>query len=199
MFNWEIIGHKKIIHFLETCIQRDNLSQGYLFYGPKSIGKHTLIRRFILNLMCFNADENKSEIPCMRCEQCRQINKNIHSDVMWIKKEADKKNITVEQIRNLQESLAVHSFFKLYKIAVIENAENLSLAAANALLKTLEEPTSKTILILLAERINRLPKTVLSRVQKIKFLAVSQKEIYDNLLELGAERELANCLAKIQC
>jgi len=179
---WNIIGHNKITHFLEQAIKNGSLSHAYLFYGPRQIGKRTLVKKFILNLMCYSADSSKSNIPCEECDQCRQIKKNIHPDVTLIKKEKDKKDITVEQIRELQDKLAVHSFFKNYKIAVIENVEQMNLASANALLKTLEEPTKKTILILTSQNVNKIPKTVLSRVQKIKLLPVSTREIFDHLL-----------------
>lgn len=196
-FNWQIIGHNKITHFLEQAIKNGSLSHAYLFYGPKSIGKKTLVKKFILNLMCYSSDPNKSNIPCEECDQCRQIKKNIHPDVTWIKKENDKKDITVEQIRELQDKLAVHSFFKNYKIAVIENVEQMNLASANALLKTLEEPTKKTILILTSQNVNKIPKTVLSRVQKIKLLPVSTKEIFDHLIKHELTREHANHLANL--
>ena len=140
--NWNIIGHNKITSFLETGIKNDKLSHAYLFHGPKSIGKKTLTKQFILNLLCHTENPEKPEIPCLNCDSCRQTQKNANPDVIWIKKEADKKNITVEQIRELEGKLSIHSFFKSYKIAVIENAEDMNLASANALLKTLEEPTS---------------------------------------------------------
>lgn len=195
MFTWNIIGHKKITDFLESAIQNDKLSHAYLFYGPKQIGKKTLVKRFIQNLMCYHDNPQKKQMACEVCDQCVQIKKNIHPDITWLKKEADKKDITVEQIRDLQDILSVHSFFKNYKVAVIENAEQLNLASANALLKTLEEPTKKTILILTAQNINNIPKTVLSRVQKIKLLPVPAKEIYDYLLAREVARDQARNLA----
>ncbi len=195
--NWNIIGHQKIISLLESGIQHNKLSHAYLWYGPKSIGKKTLVKQFILNLLCYNDDPNKEKIPCLDCDSCRQTQKGNNPDVIWLKKEADKKNITVEQIRDLEDKLLVHSFFKSYKIAIIENAEDMNLASANALLKTLEEPSKKTILILLAQKIDELPKTILSRTQKIKFLPVANKEIYQYLLSQKVEREHARELANL--
>jgi len=197
MFDWQIIGHSKITHLLESAINNDALSHAYLFHGPKSIGVRTLIKKFILNLMCYNDDPTKPTIPCHECDHCRQIEKNIHPDIIWIKKEKDKKDITVEQIRELQDKLAVHSFFKNYKIAVIENADQMNLASANALLKTLEEPTAKTIIILTSQHITQLPKTILSRVQSIKLLPVPTKEIYDHLISQPTDREHARHLANL--
>ena len=193
---WNIIGHNSITDLLESAIKNDKLSHAYLFYGPKSIGKKTLVKKFIENLMCYDDDKNKKEIPCEKCNACSQIQKNLHSDITWLKKEKDKKDITVEQIRQLEEKLSVSSFFKSYKIAIIENAEQMNLASANALLKTLEEPTKKTIIILITSQISKIPKTILSRTQKIKLLSVPNKIIYDHLISQKIDHshslELAN-------
>ncbi len=197
MFNWQIIGHQKITHFLENAIQNDALNHAYLFYGPKQVGKKTLVKRFILSLMCYTDNPHKSQIPCEVCNQCQQIKKNVHPDVFWIEKENDKKDITVEQIRELRHKLSRYSFFKSYKIAIIKDAEQMNLASANALLKTLEEPAKRTILILISQNIERIPKTVLSRVQKIKLLPVPTKEIFDYLIKQGEDRMRAKYVASV--
>jgi len=194
--HWNLIGHSHITNYLENAIQNDQLSHAYLFYGPKSIGKKTLVMQFIKNLMCYDNDSSKKNIPCQSCDTCKSIEKNLHPDIYKIKKEIDKKNITVEQIRLLEEKLSVHSFLKGYKIAILENVEDLNPASANALLKTLEEPTSKTILILTAQSIKTLPKTIISRVQKIKLLPVSADEIYKNL-EIQTDSLKARHLSKL--
>ncbi len=197
MFNWEIIGHENITDFLELSIKNDKLVHAYLFCGSKQLGKKTLVKKFTQNLMCYFSKNSSDEIPCGKCEHCKQIQKNIHPDVIWLKKEVDKKNITVEQIRNLEKKLSVHSFFKSYKIAIIENAENLNLASANALLKTLEEPTKRTIIILIADKIKNIPTTVLSRTQKIKFLPVNKKDIYNYLIAQNLDSNQAINLSNI--
>ena len=196
MFNWNIIGHQNIINFLEQEIINKNLVHAYLFYGPKQIGKKTLAKKFIQSLMCYSAGQREM-LPCGKCEHCRQILKNVHPDVFWFKKEASKKDISIEQIRQLQNNLGVHSFFKSYKIAVIEDADQMNLASANALLKTLEEPTLKTILILITEHLNRLPKTIISRSQKIKFSPVANEEIFDYLVNQNIDRHKARDLSNL--
>ncbi len=197
MFIWNIIGHQKITRFLESAIVNDKLVHAYLFYGPKQIGKKTLTKKFIQILMCYFDSKEKKEIPCHFCDHCQQIEKNIHPDIFWLRKESDKKDINIEQIRDLQNNLAVHSFFKSYKVAVIENAEQMNLASFNALLKTLEEPTPKTIIILITHQIGKIPKTVLSRSQKIKFLPVPSEEIYNYLVKQNVDREQAKHLSSL--
>jgi len=197
MFSWNIIGHKAITTFLEAAIKNHKLSHAYLFYGIRQLGKKTLVKKFIQSILCYEQNPKSPQIPCDVCEHCLEIHKNTHSDIFWLKKETDKKEISVEQIRELQNNLALHSFFKSYKIGIIEEAENLNAASANALLKTLEEPSRKVILILIANKLNRLPPTIVSRVQKIKLLSVANKEIYDYLVSVGESREEAKILAHL--
>lgn len=196
MFFWHLIGHQKITNYLELAITHHNLSQAYLFYGPKQIGKKTLVKKFIQNILCYQAHPEKENWPCDSCSHCEHLQKNIHPDIIWLKKESDKKEISIEQIRALQEHLAAHAFFKSYRIAVIEQAELLSPAAANALLKTLEEPAKNVLLILIANQLN-LPLTILSRVQKIKMMPVPLAAIYDHLVLEQVDRDQARDLAHV--
>lgn len=197
MFDWQLVGHQEITNFLEKTIVNQKLAHGYLFYGQKQLGKKTLVKKFIQNIFCYADDPQKKTLPCGICHNCQQILKNNHPDVIWLKKESDKKEITIEQIRTLQTTLTTYSFFKSYKIAVIENIENLNDNAANAFLKTLEEPHKKIILILIANNLNKVPATIISRVQKIKLLPVPAKQIYNFLLNSGKNHEEARILAKI--
>ncbi len=190
--NFDIIGHKNIIDFLRTSVKNDRLAHAYLFFGPHGVGRKKVARNFILSLFCEN--ENK---PCLRCRSCSQIIKNIHPDISKLKRDTEKKNISVEQVRELLERLSMGSFLNSYKIAVIEGAEDLSAGAANALLKTLEEPTPKTILILISNSLNSFPETIRSRCQVIKFLPVAEREIFDYLKNRGLSRSEAEDLAHL--
>ena len=138
-------------------------------------------------------------MPCEGCVFCQQLNKGIHPDVFYLKKEDDKKNISVEQVREMQKFLSLTSFLNSYKIAMIINAQELSEAAQNALLKILEEPSSKTILILLAEDYNFLLPTIVSRCQLVKFRPLNGDKIFHYLLSLGASREQAKILNLLCC
>lgn len=201
--NWKIIGHRNITEYLGNSIVNGRLAHAYLFYGAKNLGKKEMAMRFIQALLCHeNQKENGKidweKIPCGECHFCREIGKKSHPDFFWLEKEAGDKNISVEQIRELKEKLSAKSFFKSYKVAVISGAEEMSTAAANALLKVLEEPLGRTIIILVAERIDKMPKTIISRSQKIKFLSVNRKEVYDFLVkEKNINREAAWHIATI--
>ena len=199
--NWQVIGHKHITSYLEQAIISDRLVHAWLFHGPRMIGKKKLAKQFSKTLLCYQGQENKDgleNIPCNECEQCVEFDKKIHPDFFTVEKGKQDKNISVEQIRELKTKLSSKSLFKSYKVAIIYDADSLSLSASNALLKTLEEPLGKTIIILIAEKISILPKTILSRTQKIKFLPVAQKEIYEYLIkERKVEHDLALNLASL--
>jgi DNA polymerase-3 subunit delta' len=166
-----IIGHKKNIYFLQKSIDNNKLSHAYLFYGPAHLGKTTIAMDFLFKILCEQGGK------CGKCVHCQQLEKNIHLDVYFINKEENKKNITIEQIRILQEKIIKRSFYGSYKIILINQADDLSVEASNCLLKSLEEPNPKTIFILISENIKSLPETIISRTQILKFLPVSTEEI----------------------
>lgn len=201
-FNWPVIGHQGIVRYLQHCLEAGNIAQAYLFTGPAHLGKRFLAEILVNSLICKNFHEKNSEfVPCGVCECCRQLANRVHPDVYWLKREVNdksdklKKNISIEQIRELQNKLNLCSFLNSFKIAVVDGAETLSLDAANSLLKTLEEPTKNTVIILLAENIAWLPKTIVSRCQTLKFLPVAAQEIFDHLLALKVERKKAKLLS----
>jgi DNA polymerase III subunit delta' len=195
--NWQIIGHQNILEYLENSIINGRLAHAYLFYGPKNVGKKETAMRFIQALLCYEHQKEESRadlntVPCGQCEFCREISKKIHPDFFWLEKMAGDKNISVEQVREIKDKLSARSFFKSYKVAIVSGAEDLSLSAANALLKVLEEPLGRTIIILIAERLDVLPKTIISRSQKIRFLPVAKNKIYEFLVkEKNVNREAA--------
>ncbi|NUM25416.1 MAG: DNA polymerase III subunit delta' [Candidatus Buchananbacteria bacterium] len=200
---WPIIGHSNIVTYLQNSLANKNLAHAYLFVGPDHLGKATVAKLFTHALVCHNFDQHKGSLPCGECPGCRQAIQEIHPDIYWLKREINektgklKKNISIEQIRELQSKLNLRSFLNSYKVAVISDAQTLSLEAANALLKGLEEPSAKTVLILLSNTSSRLPKTIVSRCQVIKFRPVSDKEIIDYLTSIKVERKKAKTLTAV--
>lgn len=189
--NWGVVGNRNIVEFLQKNIANENLAHAYLFIGPERIGKKMVAESFIKALFC----TDKNSRPCGKCNNCQQVGRGVHPDIFYVSKNDDKKNISIEQIRELQGKLSLGSFANSYKIALIDGADNLSIEAANSLLKTLEEPTRKTILILIAQRVKALPETIFSRCQVFKFLSVAEKEIFNYLVSRGASRGEAENLA----
>lgn len=199
--NWQIIGHQKITSYLENTLLNGRLAHAFLFYGQKQLGKREVARQFAKAILCYEKKSTKDNInnntPCEKCESCLEFDKKTHPDFYWITKASTDKNIGVGQIRELKNSLANRSFFNSYKVAVVDGAHELSMGAANGLLKTLEEPLGKTVIILIAEKLNSLPATIISRTQKIKFLPVAKKDIYDFLMTKNLDRDLVLHVANL--
>lgn len=177
-WNWPIIGHKNIVKFLKKSIENNKISHAYLFYGPTNVGKKTLASFFAQSLIC----ESEDKKPCLKCQNCFEFLKNIHPDVIWLRKEKEKKNISIDQIRDLKEKLIQSGFTNSYKIVIIVNAEEMTIEAANSFLKILEEPPAKSLIILIANSLKNIPKTIVSRCQLIKFSLIKREEIFDFLL-----------------
>ncbi len=198
---WPVAGHENVRRFLSKSIESGKVSHAYLFVGPRNVGKKTMASHFISSLLCHG--EKAAVSPCGNCFGCKQFARNIHPDVFFVKRERDekaekmKKNISVEQMRELQNKLNMGSFLNSYKAALIEEAEALSLSAANSLLKTLEEPAKKTVLILLAETISSVIPTVVSRCQVVRFYPVAKEDIYRYLLDRGSERKQVDEFASL--
>jgi DNA polymerase-3 subunit delta' len=120
--------------------------------------------------LCAGTDK----LPCEKCSPCINSTRGTHPDYIELTKDPDQQNIGIEQIREQVISrLQLSSFLNSYKIAIITSAQYLSLEAANALLKTLEEPRQKVIIILVTDELSALPATVVSRCQSFEFFPLS--------------------------
>lgn len=159
--------NKVILGYFMKAIEAGRLAHGYLFYGPQGVGKK--------NTAFWLADFLKTS----------------PFDVLYIVPEEGKKDISIKQIKETRRHLSLSSYNSQYKFAIIDRAELMNSESANALLKTLEEPQDNTILILITTKPDLLPKTIISRLQEIRFRSVSLNEIskgfinkdYVNLLQ----------------
>jgi DNA polymerase-3 subunit delta' len=120
--------------------------------------------------------ESHGERPCGLCRACRRVSARAHPDLSWIAPQEDSRQLRIEQVRELTQELALTSHGGGYKVGVLTPADALNRFAANALLKTLEEPSARTLLILVATSPSRLPPTVLSRCQRLSVRAPTRAE-----------------------
>jgi len=194
-FSWPITGHEAIIKYLQNCLLNNKLNQAFLFWGPRHTGKSTVARYFSQAINCENL--KKSPAPCQKCQNCRQFKKKLFADFYEINLTEAKQDIVIEQIKELQSQLKLKSLLLNYKIAVINDADKLNNVSANALLKTLEEPFSKTIIILIAEDINKILPTIISRCQVVKFNYLKEREVYDYLQKENWKRNEINFVVKL--
>lgn len=192
-----IIGQDNLLKFfdkLAVLSVRRPIGGSYIFLGPEGSGKKTLANLLIAKLLCRAKVDAR---PCGACAACGQLAAKVHSDVFWLSCEDGKKNIAVDDIRGLLRAVGLSSLVHGYKVAVIDQAEKLSRQSANALLKTLEEPNRKTLIILLAGSLSEIPKTVVSRSQVFALRPMEPDKIYDFLVARGHQRSRAKVLASI--
>src|SRR6056297_70203 len=207
--DWHLVGNPKIPEFLSASLENEKVSVSYVFLGPQNLGKTTLAKFFSQSLLCEDRQKNDLVLPCEKCSSCRQMTGNtggeaednlsaLHSDFHLIRREKDKKNISIEQIREFIKILHLSSFLNSYKIGIIKNAEALSSEAGNALLKTLEEPQKKVVIILIASQIENIPETIASRSQILNFYPVAREDVYDYLVKVkGARRSQAKNISHL--
>ncbi len=151
--------------------ERDALAHALLFCGPAGLGKREFAQRFARGLLCAQPVAGDA---CGQCRSCLLLAAGTHPDLVELtfglrKDGMPRSEIVVDQIRGLSARLAMNSQFGGWQIVCIDPADALNPAAANALLKTLEEPSTRTLLILLADAPWRLPQTIRSRCQRVEF------------------------------
>jgi DNA polymerase III subunit delta' len=151
--------------YLYARIEQGSLPHALLLTGIKHIGKLNFAKTFAERLLCQQPNVN----ACGQCRSCQWITAGTHPDLLFIQPEAEGKHIKIEQIRQLIDDVSKTSHQNHYHIVIIEPAETMNIASANALLKTLEEPTQKTLFILVSDQIHLLPATVRSRCQILQF------------------------------
>lgn len=179
---WPKIGNEKAVEFLRRVAEAGQPAQAYVFLGQDDLGKSTIALTFARQLMAASYSGRDE----------------LNADLHILKPEEGKKSISIEQVRELIKFLQLGSFLDSYKIGLIKEADSLTPEAQNALLKTLEEPADKVVLILLASAEEKLLPTILSRAQKLYFQPVPAETIYDYLLAAyRVQRPLAKDLANI--
>jgi DNA polymerase-3 subunit delta' len=204
--DWPLVGNSHIIEFLSKNIAKGAESGSYIFYGAEDLGKTTLAAYFAKTILC--QKRGKENNACGDCPSCLRFNQGAaaenkqinfsHSDLFLVEKAEEKKNISIDQIRDFIRQLSLSSFLNSYKIGIIKDAHFLSLDAANALLKTLEEPKNKVIIILITSNLDNLPLTIISRSQILRFRPVKTDIIYDYLISnCGAKRSVAQNLSRL--
>lgn len=156
---------------LQARRQRGSLPHALLLCGPAGLGKRAFAQRFVRGLLCERAQDGEA---CGQCRSCLLLDAGTHPDAATLsfglrRDGTPRTEIVVEQIRELSARLAMSSQFGGWQVTLIDPADAMNAAAANALLKTLEEPAAQTMLILLADAPWRLPQTIRSRCQRIEF------------------------------
>ncbi|MBM3166427.1 MAG: DNA polymerase III subunit delta' [Chloroflexi bacterium] len=198
---WKTIGQDKAIALIEGSLKTDNLAHAYLFVGPEHIGKTTLALDLARAVNC--QGENK---PCTQCQSCTRISNGKHADIIMLSLDSpdipgddkERTKIGIKKIHYLQNSASLPPYEGKLKIFIIDDAEHLSNEAANCLLKTLEEPPPKVLILLLASDESQLLPTVVSRCQRLELTPASFTDIEEMLLHsVGIDKEKAKLLSRL--
>jgi len=172
-----VIGHQKILDFFNTAVEKDNLSHAYCMVGPDYVGKSSLVKKVCRKLLADNLDQS----PDFKEVKTR-----------------DSQEIRVDQIREARSFVATQPHGKR-KILLIQEGEKMNESAANAFLKTLEEPSEDTIIFVLLTDENSLPDTINSRCQTLYVRPVSQTEIKEYLQEQELDPEVVAEISSTAC
>jgi DNA polymerase-3 subunit delta' len=165
-------GQNQGVTLLQRSLDRGRLAHAYLFTGYQLEELETLSRTLAKTLNCQNPSRGAGGMTmdcCDECLACRKINSETHADVHWVRPESKSRVITIDQMRELMREIQLKPTEAEYKVAVIVGADRLNVQAANAFLKTLEEPPPKSVLILLSREPQRILETILSRCLRLNF------------------------------
>lgn len=163
-----ITGHEQQKDILRRALLKQRIAHAYLFTGPDGVGKRLTALAFARALLCVNGT------GCGDCSSCRKVDHNNHPDIHLLDAEA---TIKIDQIRSLQNELSLRPLEGNYKISLIDGADMLTIGAANALLKTLEEPQPNTLIILLTSHAEKLLPTICSRCQQLPFSRLPKEQL----------------------
>lgn len=183
----EVINQKNTIKTLANALKQNQISHAYLFAGPRGTGKTSVARIMAKALNCQTRKPNEFE-PCNKCESCQEINEGRSMDLIEIDAAS---NRSIDDIRALREIVRVPPIKSKYKVFIIDEAHQLTKEAFNALLKTLEEPPSYIVFILATTEPDKLPATILSRVERYDFKKLSLEDIITRLKYICEQEKIA--------
>jgi DNA polymerase-3 subunit delta' len=203
---WQgILGHDDVAERFRAAIRRERLASTYLFVGPPGIGKKRFARALAKALLCQEIGTDPLA-PCGRCESCRLFDALTHPDLDLVALPKDKSTLPLElfigdkEHRNqdgLCHRIALRPFLGGRKVAIIDDADYFSQESANCLLKTLEEPPPRSLMILIGTSPSKQLPTIRSRSQVVRFQPLAMETVAEILLDTGivADRETAVRLA----
>jgi DNA polymerase-3 subunit delta' len=213
---WPILGHDRPVSMLRRSLREKRLVHAYLFTGPEGVGKRTLALAFAMSLNCQAepaAGQSAPDVPCGLCASCSRISRGTHPDVVEVNletqaqmladtpgkgKSGPAKELKIDIIRDMQSTVGLHPYMGRRRVYIIGDADRLNEEASNCMLKTLEEPPSHTILVLLAPNEDAVLPTISSRCLHVALRPLQRRMLADSLVRLwGAEEEQAETAAAL--
>jgi DNA polymerase-3 subunit delta' len=186
---WSVIGHDWAVALLRRVVAAGRPPHALLVTGPPNVGKGALARSLAQALLCTDVQK-----PCGKCRACHLVTTGNHPDLRWVEPEGG--SLKIAQVRELTRQLTLSPLEGPWQIAVLDHFELATAGAANALLKTLEEPPPSVILVLLAQQAEALLPTIVSRCQVIPLRPIPRAIIERALIERwDVTAEKANLLS----
>ena len=173
----EVIGQEHVTRTLKNALERQRIANGYIFSGHRGIGKTTIARILAMALNCRSTD-NPTPEPCGECDSCTEIRAGSSVDVIEIDAAT---NRGIDEIRELREAARYRPARDRYKVYILDEAHQITDAAFNALLKTLEEPPPHIVFMMATTQPEDIPQTIRSRCQHFSFHAVKFDDIVGQL------------------
>ena len=187
-----ILGHDTIKQHFQKAIELHKVSHAYILAGEAGMGRKSLAHAFALTLLC----EKGGSQPCMNCHACKQVLSGNHPDLIHVTHEKPA-SIGVDDIREqIHDTIMIRPYSSYYKIYIVDEAEKMTIQAQNALLKTIEEPPSYAVIILLTTNGDLFLPTILSRCVQLKLKPLQDSVISEYLVEaLGVSESEARLYA----
>lgn len=192
-----IVGHKQVVTQLCLMQQEDRIPHAMLFCGTDGVGKSLVAEALAAAILCRAPVYNQA---CGHCKACRALAAGTHPDFFQIQPESETKAapaIRIEAVRKLQEEIARIPLLSERRVVIMQEADKMNEAAANCLLKTIEEPSGQIVFILLTSRPSALLDTIISRCMRVEFGILQPEELVAILHQQGIEEPLAGKLASI--
>lgn len=171
----EVLGQDKVVNVLKNQLINNNFSHAYLFAGERGCGKTSAAKIFAKAINCLNPKDGS---PCLECENCKAIEEESTLDVVEMDAASNRR---IDDIRNLKDNVIYPPSKLKYKVYIIDEAHMITREAFNALLKIMEEPPKHLVFILATTEIDKIPKTILSRVQKFEFNKIDSLKIKEQI------------------
>lgn len=178
----KVRGHEQNKIVLSQFLQGERATPALLFYGPSGVGKHYLAEQFAKSFLCQGNPEVEDD-----CPSCRAFKAGTHPDFIKVAQLAPGKELLMEQIKDMSRQAAYAPTLSNHKVCIIDGADFMKAAAANSLLKLLEEPPDFWLFILIATDVNRLLPTILSRVISRRFDGLEARDVAAILAEKQVE------------
>jgi DNA polymerase-3 subunit delta' len=193
----DVVGHVRLVDLLSRSIAGGTLPPSLLFAGPAGVGKHLMALAVAQALNCLRAGhraQGSGIDACGTCAACTRIARGVHPDVLFVTP-GDNGSIKIEQVLDVVGRAHYRPFEGRRRVVIIDEADALTSSAQNALLKTLEEPPSLSVFILVSAKADSLLPTVLSRCPQLRFRSLSTDEIARALIARGHGESEARSVA----